>query len=480
MTKCFFYLKQRKKTAISFLTSIVVLFLCISTKVCAAETGAQTAVSAPPAITAESAVLIDVETGTILYSKNPDTKQYPASITKLLTCLIAEESCAMDEVVTFSNNAVFGIERSSSNIGIDVDETLTMEECLYAALLASANEVCVAMAEHISESEDAFAAKMNERAKALGCVNSNFVNPNGLPNDNHYTSAHDMALIGRAFYSNEHLTQISGTATYHISATATQPDEIDIGNHNKMLPGTYYGSKYYYEGLLGGKTGYTNVARQTLVTCAEKDGIRLVCVVMKAESPNQYLDSAALYDYGFSNFHQIKAASVIDDTTLQNELSELTGDGYAIGEIPADENLLVAKKYSAADIEYEISYETGTTTAVIQFLCDQKIIGTLELSLEEIVPAAQNEVAELERAASETESTGEKEEKGSGIWGTLKIAAIIVLILGGIVGLFFWKQYQEAKRLAAKRRAIMERARIRREQQEREALLAEEAEEDFT
>ena len=220
----------------------------------------------PPAVEAESAILMDADTGVILYEKNIHTRQYPASITKIMTALLAQENCDMDEVINFSRTAVYTVERGSSNIGIDENETLTMEDALYALLLASANEVANGIAEHISGSVDAFAELMNDRAKELGCEDTHFINPHGLPNDNHYTSAYDMALIARAFFSYENLSTISGTAFYHINATATQPDEIDLGNHNKMLPGTNRGSKYYYEGLVGGKTGYTDMARKTLVT----------------------------------------------------------------------------------------------------------------------------------------------------------------------------------------------------------------------
>ena len=304
-----------------------------------------------PTVEAESAILMDADTGIILYEKNIHTRQYPASITKVMTALLAQENCAMDEVITFSHNAVYTVERGSSNIGIDENETLSMEDALYALLLASANEVANGIAEHVSGSVEAFAELMNEKAAQIGCEDTHFVNPHGLPDENHYTSAYDMALIAREFFSYENLCTISGTALYHISATATQPDEIDLGNHNKMLAGTNRGSKYYYEDLIGGKTGYTDVARQTLVTCAERDGIRLICVVMKDESPNQYKDSAALYDYGFANYEKISAWEITDSKQLMEEAcrvaQDTTGVPYqVIDDLSGEETpLLVKKKY---------------------------------------------------------------------------------------------------------------------------------------
>ena len=170
-----------------------------------------------PVISAQAAILIDAESGVILYAKNIHEQLYPASTTKLLTCLIALERCSLDEIVTFSHNAVFDTPRDSSNIALDEGNELTMEQCLNAILIASANEVAYGVAEHITGTTwQDFAGIMNERAAELGCVDSNFVNPNGLPDDNHYTSAYDLAMIGRAFFANELLCKIS-------SATRLEP-----------------------------------------------------------------------------------------------------------------------------------------------------------------------------------------------------------------------------------------------------------------
>lgn len=146
---------------------------------------------AGPAVGAESAILIEAQTGTILYAKNIHQREYPASTTKILTSVIATERCQMDEIVTFSHDAVFDTPRDSSHIAMDVGQELTMEQCLNAILIRSANEVSYAVAEHISGTTDwaVFAGMMNTRAAELGCLNSNFVNPNGLPDENHYTTA---------------------------------------------------------------------------------------------------------------------------------------------------------------------------------------------------------------------------------------------------------------------------------------------------
>ena len=235
-----------------------------------------------PVVTSQSAILIDAQTGVILYAKNAHEQLYPASTTKLLTCLIASEQCSMDEIVTFSHDAIFDTPRDSSHIALDEGNQLTMEQCLNAILIASANEVSFGVAEHITgTSWEDFAVLMNERARELGCVDSNFINPNGLPDENHYTSAYDLAMIGRAFFANELLCKISSCARLELPPTENQPKHIIENSKNQLLAG----KPYAYEYLVGSKTGYTSAARSTLVSCAEKDSLKLIAVVMATDSP---------------------------------------------------------------------------------------------------------------------------------------------------------------------------------------------------
>ena len=164
-----------------------------------------------PQIYAESAIVMEADTGTILYNKDMDMVNYPASITKIMTALITLEQCSLDEVVTYSYYATHSIEAGSSSIGTTEGEELTVEESLYALLLESANECGNGLAEHVAGSIDAFVEMMNQKAADLGCTNTHFVNPHGLHDDNHYTSAHDMALITQAAIQNEDFVRISGT-----------------------------------------------------------------------------------------------------------------------------------------------------------------------------------------------------------------------------------------------------------------------------
>lgn len=261
-----------------------------------------------PAIYAESGILVDLDTQEILYSKNIDKQLYPASITKVMTTLVAIESSSPEESVTFSQHALDSIEWDSSNIGCRLNETLTMEQCWYAMMLNSANEVCCGVAEHISGSIEAFVEKMNQKAAELGCTNTHFSNPNGLPDETHYTTAHDMALIANAAYQNETFRQVFSTRQYEIPPTPQYTETRYLYNHHKMMqPDT----EYYYEGCLGGKTGYTETALNTLVTIASRNGKNLLCVTMRTQGRQVYTDTASLFDYGFSQTFPADEAALL-------------------------------------------------------------------------------------------------------------------------------------------------------------------------
>ena len=176
-----------------------------------------------PAIGAEGAILMEADTGTILYAKNIHEHLYPASITKIMTGLLAFEKLSMKDMVEFSETAVYSIEYGSASIGIDPGEAMNVEQCLYSLFVASANEVAAGLAEKIGGTLDGFADMMNKRAEELGCSDTHFTNANGLFNEEHYTSAYDMALISREFFSHDELCEISNTATYFMPSSDTQP-----------------------------------------------------------------------------------------------------------------------------------------------------------------------------------------------------------------------------------------------------------------
>lgn len=251
-----------------------------------------------PKIEGESAILVDMVTGAVLYSKNADKVQYPASITKIMTSLLAAEHLNMKDKIVMSQSAAYGITISdSSSIYADTGEKFTTEQAMMAVMLQSANEMTLALAEETSGSVKKFVELMNLKAKQLGCTGTHFNNPNGLPDELHYTTASDMAKIARAAWYNPTFRKYTTTTYYEIPPTNKFAETRYLLNHHKMMKG----NTYAYEGVMGGKTGYTDAAGNTLVTYAKRGNMRLVSVVMKSIN-GAYADTAALLDYGFNNF----------------------------------------------------------------------------------------------------------------------------------------------------------------------------------
>lgn len=338
---------------------------------------------AGPAIGAESAILLEANTGVILYAKNIDEKLYPASTTKLMTCLIAAENSRRDETVTFSHNAVFSIDKGSSNIGIDAGQAMPMEECLYGILTASANEVANGVAEHIAGSTDAFAELMNRKAEELGCKNTHFVNAHGLYDEDHYTTAYDLALIAKAFFQNELLSKIGNSASHHFEPTASQPDDFIVRNKHQLITG-----EIPYEGIKGGKTGYTDEARQTLVTCAEQNGMKLICVIMKEESPEQFYDTVKLFDYGFTNFSAVNVSENETKYSIQNSnffhtSSDVFGNSSPILSLNQDSYLILPGTTTFQNLDSKISYDTTEENEVaeIRYYYHGAYLGTATVDL---------------------------------------------------------------------------------------------------
>ena len=255
-----------------------------------------------PQIEGESAILIDMLSGTILYSKNADKAQYPASITKIMTGLLGCENLDPSAKFTMTESAARSItESNSSSIYADTGEEFTIEQALMAVMLQSANEMTLAVAELTSGSTKKFVEQMNLKARQFGCTNTHFNNPNGLPDETHYTTAADMAKIARAAWFNLTFRKFVTTGYYEIPPTNKFAETRYLLNHHKMMSG----QTYAYDGVLGGKTGYTEAAGNTLVTYAKNDNTYLVAVVMQSVN-GAYSDTKALLDYGFNNFSRSK------------------------------------------------------------------------------------------------------------------------------------------------------------------------------
>ena len=348
---------------------------------------------AGPEIGAEGAILLEANTGIVLYAKNPDERLYPASTTKLMTCLIAAEKCSMTEMVSFSHNAVFSIGQGSSNIGIDEGQSMPMKECLYGILTASANEVANAVAEHVAGNMDDFVILMNQKAEDLGCTNTHFVNANGLFNEEHYTSARDLAIIAASFFKNEQLAKIANTPSYHFEATATQPDDFVVRNKHQLISG-----EIKYEGIKGGKTGYTGEARQTLVTCAEKDGMKLICVIMKEENPYQFTDTVSLFEYGFSNFiptnvSENEVSYHIQTIDYFHNSNDILGNSNELLSLDKNSYLIMPRNVSFEDLTSVISYDVKSKDqlAILNYYYHGAYVGTAYINILPYTPSVKKE-----------------------------------------------------------------------------------------
>lgn len=361
-----------------FALCLTLIFLCPIT--------ALAAVSWPDniSIQADGGIVMDADTGTVLYGKNIHTAYYPASITKILTALIVLEHCDLDEMVTFSYDAVYNVEEGSSSAGIDEGDQLTVRDCLYALLLASANESANALAEHVAGSREAFAELMNEKAQSLGCEDSHFANPSGLNDENHYTSAYDMALITQAAIQNPTFVEISGSRTYRLyglkRVSETEfPNGYPIANHQQMC---MKNTSVYYPGTFCGKTGYTSLAGNTLVTCAKRDNMTLIAVILNGHQTH-YSDTKALFDFGFENFQSLRVADYETTyTSIQNDLligGISTGNGISL-DLTQTDRITIPKAAAFSDAEAALNYDLpsgapDSAVAQIQYTYEGRYIG---------------------------------------------------------------------------------------------------------
>lgn len=366
------------------------ILLCLTMILAVRPTAAHANTAWPEnvSIQAESGIVIDADTGTVLYGKNIHQTYFPASITKILTALLVLEHCEPDEMVTFSHNAVYNVEQGSSSAGLDEGDVISVEDCLYALLLKSANEAANALAEHVGGTTEEFAEMMNEKAASLGCRDSHFANPSGLNHPDHYVSAYDMALIGRAALQNEEFIKINSTLYYDLPVTKRNPEGGRIYPGHKMLKKNL---AEYYEGCLGGKTGYTSLAGNTLVTFARRDGMTLVSVVLKSHQ-TQYSDTKALLDFGFRNFKTVSACDYDTDyTSIDNDMkiAGLTTSELAGLKIDPSDKVTLPKDADFTSVSSSLSYQLNETDpagtiARIDYQWGARKIGSAYLKLNTI------------------------------------------------------------------------------------------------
>lgn len=401
------------------------------------------AVEEPLVLASQAAVLLDADTGTVLYEKNMHQALYPASITKLMTALLAVRQLEPEQVLTVSQAAVNAVPRSSSHISLLPGEQLTAEQALYAIGMESANDAANVLAEAVAGSMEAFAAQMNETARALGATETHFSNANGLPDSTHTTTAYDMALITAAAWKQEGLARYFNTVSYTLPATNLSAAR-SFQNKDRLLAG----GQYYYDGVQMAKTGWTSSAQGTFAAVVQRNGVTLVAVTLKSPLlEDKYKDTHKLLDYGFSRYSRVTVSG------------EQLAAGQALGDFTPVAgqtfSYLIPSEMSAQDIRYTVELPESTgkrtlrLTATVTATLQELRLPDVQLTLER--PPAPRQTFILSELLQNPAATLEGVPRGLRIVIAVAALALIVLIL-------FWLHRQ----LQRHRRRRHLKARIRR------------------
>lgn len=350
-----------------------------------------------PKLVGESAIMIDFDSGDVLYAKNPDKSMYPASTTKVMTALLALETLELDTNVVIDGDTPF---TEGSRIYLFEDEVISVRDLLHALLLESANDAAVALAKAVSGDVESFVDAMNRKALALGATGTHFTNPNGLPDKAHVTTVHDMALIARKALENETFKALVQTVRYKIEPTNTQPEPRYLKNGNRLLWGTGSGNQIYYDGewidimdprVDGVKTGYTTAARQCLVATAAQGGRRVITVVFKSQQKNIYKDTRALIDYGleaFANRTLAQKGQRMLEADIANGVSPavtLAAGASLIRTLPASRASASVESLIDLEDDLDAPIAEGQVLGTQTFLLEGEPLGTVPLVAEHAV-----------------------------------------------------------------------------------------------
>lgn len=442
-------------------------------------------------IQAESGIVMDAETGAVLFGQNIHEVYPPASITKILTALIVLEHSDLNEMVTFSETAMMSVEYDSGNkLSLVAGDQMTVEDCLYSLLLISVNQSANALAEHVAGSIPAFVDMMNAKLEELGCQESHFENPSGLNGDSQYVSAYDMALIAQAAYKNDTLLKINSELTHTIAPTTNNPDGLSFRTEHRLLYTDDPSSPFYFPAAMAGKTGYLQKAGNTLVTYAESDGRKLVSVILKGQQgqTRQYFrDGKELLDFGFRNFENITIAG--------NETRYVTGDetiSLDTGEFKASDLIIepgrmitLPKGASFADAVLSLEALPGKhpsdAVALLEYTYDDRMVGTAYLMAKDGVIIGDGENGMTTPGAGDRNSKQSSSKDAIGKNGSRSlvsalIAILVVLLIAAIGGSIAWVVYsrkKEAEALARRRERRRQRLQQSGESEEFERLLSE-------
>ncbi len=442
-------------------------------------------------IQAEAGIVMDMDSGAVLYGQNIHLPYPPASITKLLTALVVLDHCKLDEMVDFSETAVFSVEADSGNkLGSVAGDRLSVEDCLYGMLLESSNQAANALAEHTAGSISDFVNLMNEKLTELGCEESHFDNPSGLNGDSQYVSAYDMALIGQAAFNNETLLEISSTLKHKLGGTTNYPNGYTVAQEHRLLKPN---DEFYYEPAKAGKTGYLVAAGNTLVTYAEQDGRRLISVILKGQPRQYFTDSKELLSFGFRSFQNGVVADLEGRYVTGDEMLNLDRGTFRASDLMIDPDAEITLPLGATIDDTDLSIDPlpedhpERAVALMTYSYNGRTVGTAYLMTKDGVELPETSAAGPESSETPDETlTGPAEPAGSNDTpkpertpisiGSILATIFTILGIGLAAAAIAWIVYRRKKEAEAQaRRRERRRQRLQQygDEEEFERLLAE-------
>ena len=393
-------------------------------------------------IESEAGIVMDADSGAVLFGQNIHVQKAPASITKILTALVVIENSSLDDTITFSHDAVYNVEDGSGNKNaIEEGDTLSVRDCLYLLLMRSSNQAANALAEHVGGSRDGFVKMMNEKTAELGCENSHFANPSGLNDDTQLTSVYDMALIASAVYQTEEFQRIEQTLEYKLGKTNLVEEERILDQNHKMLwPENYY----YYPYAKAGKTGYTDQAKTTLVTMADNGNMRLAAVVLGDYGVDAYEDTRNIFEYGFGNFRKV----MLSEQPKSEDIDSFA-DSNAYVVLPE------AVDFTNVDCEIQLSDSDGNNAdmATAVYTYQGNIVGKAEVKVSDIYKTKQS-AAVTEKKDSKKSVWTEAAKDGKTSWKGYLPVIVMGVITVAILFVFLpiWLHLQRKRRKNRRRR----------------------------
>ena len=413
-------------------------------------------------VKAKAALLLELGSGQALLEQNADEQVYPASLTKVMTCLLTLEHGTLTDTVTVSETALQNLDAAGSTAGLKVGEQLTVEELLYCIMLSSANEACNVAAEYIAGSVDAFVEMMNEEAKALGCTGTHFANPHGLHDENHYTTARDLSLIVQEAMKSQTFLTITSTVTHTVPATNLSEERELFTTNLLETPGT----QYYYEYASGIKTGFTTPAGRCLISTAQRpdSDLHLLSVVCGAEDVTaedgsiineNFTETKALFEYGFENY----SFDTIQEATPVTEIPVFHSAGCDAAVLAADQPITAVMPKDYDETQLEKTLYLDNPNGVEAPISKGQKLGTMTVSYQGQELGTANLVAITDTPRSELSAQVSKT-------GNFLTEHPILSVIGGVVLLFIlYLIINNVKRAKHRKRRRQQMARQRRQQE---------------